>query len=407
MPASPADCRQTEVCDRPRQIEAAIAPLFEPFTVNGLTLPNRIAMAPMGRHFSRDGRPSDDYVAYYARRAAGGVGLVTSEATPVPHPAAAHAPTYSAYHGEGPLSVWGRVPAAVQGAGGKYMQQLFHVGGLRRAGDLPHPDAPAVSPSGLYQPATGTGEPPQLNGRPATESELADVVTAFGQAAADAQRLGCDGVNLHAAHGYLLDQFLWPTLNRREDGHGRAHPTRLAEEVVREVRRRVGPAFPIFLRISQWKQQDYAARLWEEPKALEAFLRPLIDAGVDLFDCSTRRFWTPEFQGSDLNLAGWVKKLSGVPTMTVGSVGLDRDLFEAGVRRPEADDGPSPNTGGLGDFAGPASLDRVVAMLERSDFDLVAVGRALISNPNWANDIRAGATDRIRAFEKVHLASLE
>ena len=175
-----------------------------------MTLRNRIAMAPMGRHFAVNGQPSDDYVGYYGRRAKGGVGLVTSQATPIPHPAAAHLPTYSDFQGQGPLQRGrGSQPKSIA-RGGKYLQQFFHVGCMRKPGDLPHVDAPPVSPSGLYQPPTGAGEPPQFVTAPASESQLADVIAAFGQAAVSAQRLGCDGVNLHAAHGYLLDQFFWP-----------------------------------------------------------------------------------------------------------------------------------------------------------------------------------------------------
>jgi 2,4-dienoyl-CoA reductase-like NADH-dependent reductase (Old Yellow Enzyme family) len=383
---------------------ATLAALFEPFSIKSLTLRNRIAMAPMGRHFSSGGIPSEAYVEYYARRAAGGAGLVTSEATPVPHDAAAHAATYSQYRGEGPLRVWGRVVAAVHQAGGAYMQQLFHIGGLRRPGDLPHVEAAPISPSGLFQPATGEGAPPQAMAAPATDEQLADVIDAFGQAAQTAQALGCDGVNLHGAHGYLLDQFFWSALNRRTDQYGGALRTRFAAEVVAECRRRVGPDFPIFLRISQWKQQDYGARLCETPQALAAFLAPLADAGVDLFDCSTRRFWQPEFEGSDLNLAGWVKKLSGRPTMTVGSVGLDRELMR---ERPVGDADSSDRAGGLNDFAAPSGLDRLIPMLERGDFDLVAVGRALLSNPRWVADVGDGRWDRIRPFEKAHLGTLE
>lgn len=379
----------------------SLSALFRPLTIKGLTLRNRFAMAPMGRHFSTDGVPADAYVQYYARRAAGGVALVTSEATPAPHPAAAHVPTYSRYAGEAPLRAWAKVVEAVHEAGGAYMQQLCHVGGLRRPGDLPEAAVMPVSPSGLYQAETGAGETPQRLTAPATDAQIADVIAAFGRAAGTARGLGCDGVNLHAAHGFLLDQFFWPTANRRSDGYGVVR-TRLAAEVVAECRRVAGQDFPIFLRISQWKQQDYRARLWETPQALEAFLAPLADAGVDLFDCSTRRFWQPEFEGSDLNLAGWVKRLSGRPTMTVGSVGLDREIL--------GDAGPATagaRTGGLNAYAAPARLDRLMTMFERGDFDLVAVGRALLSNPNWVNDVRAGRWDRIRAFEKAHLGSLE
>ena len=111
--------------------------------------------------------------------------------------------------------------------------------------------------------------------------------------------------------------------------------TRFAADVVRAVRDAVGAEFPILLRFSQWKQQDFAAKLAQNPAELERFLQPLVTAGVDMFHCSTRRFWEPEFPetGSDLNLAGWTKKLSGKPTITVGSVSLNEDFITSYRRK--------------------------------------------------------------------------
>lgn len=374
--------------------------LFQPIAIGPLALSSRIAMAPMGRHFSTGGVPAAAYGDYYSSRAAAGVALITSEATPIPHPSAAHASTYSAYEGAA-LDAWRTIVASVHSKGGRFMQQLFHAGGLRQPGDPPNPLAASISPSGLFMPANGLGEPPQHIGSPATDEDLADVVAAFGRAAAAAREIGCDGVNIHGAHGYLLDQFLWPRLNRRSDTYGAARASAFAQAVLRECRGRAGPGLAVFMRLSQWKQQDYSARLWETPAALEAFLRPFVDLGVDLFDCSTRRFWEPEFEGSDLNLAGWVKRLSGRPTMTVGSVGLDRELLASSTSSPGA-----ARTSAISPRAKPAGLDKLIQMLERGDFDLVAVGRALISNPRWAAHVRAGRWKRIRAFRREHLAEL-
>jgi hypothetical protein len=88
----------------------------------------------------------------------------------------------------------------------------------------------------------------------------------------------------------------------------------------------VGPDFPIIFRLSSWKLTDYEAKLAASPEELERFLIPLAEAGVDIFDTSTHRFWEPEFEGSDLNLAGWVRQLTSKPVITVGSVGLDSDF---------------------------------------------------------------------------------
>lgn len=140
-----------------------------------------------------------------------------------------------------------------------------------------------------------------------------------------------DGVELHGAHGYLLDQFLWAGTNRRTDAYG-GDPvarTKFAAEIVAAVRETVSPDFPVIFRYSQWKQEAYDARLAQTPEELDAILTPLAAAGVDAFHASTRRYWLPEFEGSDLNLAGWTKKLTGRPTITVGSVGLDGDFIRA------------------------------------------------------------------------------
>jgi 2,4-dienoyl-CoA reductase-like NADH-dependent reductase (Old Yellow Enzyme family) len=114
---------------------------------------------------------------------------------------------------------------------------------------------------------------------------------------------------------------------------------------------------------------------------------------VDIFHCSTRRFWEPEFEGSDLNLAGWTRKITGKPAITVGSVGLNADFI------------PAP---GESAFKGaePASLDELVRRMDDGEFDLVAVGRALIANPAWANMVKEHRSDELKAFQVDMLGSL-
>jgi 2,4-dienoyl-CoA reductase-like NADH-dependent reductase (Old Yellow Enzyme family) len=156
------------------------------------------------------------------------------------------------------------------------------------------------------------------------------------------------------------------------------------------VRAAVGPDYPVIIRLSQWKQQDFAAKLAPTPADMEAWLQPLADAGADAFHCSQRRFWEPEFEGSDLNFAGWAKKLTGRPSITVGSVGLTGEFIAAYG----------------GEASKPASLDRLIAMLERGDFDLVAVGRALLQDPLWAEKVREGRTGELMDFERSAMATL-
>ncbi|MGI3226320.1 NADH:flavin oxidoreductase [Streptomyces sp. GTA36] len=360
--------------------------LSRPVALNGLTVPNRIAMAPMTRQFSPGGVPGEDVASYYARRAAAGVGLIVTEGTYVGHESAGQSDDIPRFHGEEQLAGWAKVAEAVHAAGGKIVPQLWHIGSVRRAGEPPFADAPSVSPSGIHT------EGAKVTGQAMTQQDLDDVIQAFAEAAAAAERIGFDGVELHGAHGYLIDQFLWAGTNRRTDAYGGdlVARTQFAAEIVAAVRAAVSPAFPIIFRFSQWKQQAYEARLAETPEELEALLAPLVAAGVDAFHASTRRYWRPEFDGSDLNLAGWTKKLTGKPVITVGSVGLDGDFLK----------------GFQGEGAPARGIDDLLDRLESDEFDMVAVGRALLQDPQWAAKVLDGRFAELGAYNAAALGSL-
>ncbi|MFG1670141.1 NADH:flavin oxidoreductase [Streptomyces sp. Y7] len=360
--------------------------LARPTAINGLTVPNRIVMAPMTRMFSPGGVPGADVESYYSRRAAAGVGLIVTEGTYVGHESAGQSDRVPRFHGEEQLAGWAKVADAVHAAGGTIVPQLWHIGMVREQGQPPYADAPAVGPSGLR---IGAAE---ATGREMTRRDLDDVIGAFAEAAADAERIGFDGVEIHGAHGYLVDQFLWEGTNRRTDAYG-GDPVaraRFGAEIVAAVRERVSADFPVIFRYSQWKQEAYDARLAETPEELEAILTPLAAAGVDAFHASTRRYWIPEFDGSDLNLAGWTKKLTGKPAITVGSVGLDGEF--------------------LGAFAGRGSglkgIDDLLDRLESEEFDFVAVGRALLQDPEWAAKVLDGRFGDLAPYDAASLKTL-
>ncbi|MET0379153.1 MAG: 12-oxophytodienoate reductase, partial [Spongiibacteraceae bacterium] len=234
----------------------------------------------------------------------------------------------------------------------------------------------------------------------------------FATAAVTAQQIGCHGIEIHGAHGYLIDQFFWAETNHRNDQYGGsiANRSRFAAEIVREIRHRVGEQFPIFFRYSLWKQQNYGARLVQSPQELEQMLAPLVDAGVDLFDCSTRRFWEPEFGDSKLNVAGWTKKITGKPTMTVGSLGLEKDL-DPGQQWQELKAAANGQMVASAEDerrdVEPPKLDLMLEMLNRGDIDLVGVGRMLISTPNWAELVRERRFKEIVPFSASALMTLE
>lgn len=340
-----------------------LAALFAEFTCGPLTLANRFVMSPMTRQFSPGGVPGDDVAAYYTRRAMAKVGLIITEGVGVDNPSAIGQGSMGekdipVLHGDAALAGWRKVVESVHSAGGKIIPQLWHMGELRTEGTPPHPEAKSTHASAM------------------SEAEIAEIIAAFVRSAANAKAVGFDGVALHGGHGYLIDSFLWAGTNPRGDAYGGdiLRRTRFATELVKAIRAEVGPDFPILFRFSQWKLQDYEAKLAATPEELAVIVGALSNAGVDIFDVSTRVFSLPAFSGSDMGLAGWVKKLSGKPTMTVGGIGFDKELAASFAQPTAAVD----------------NLGEVVRRFGSGEFDLVALGRALLMDPSWVLKVQAG-----------------
>ena len=318
--------------------------------------------------------------------APGGAGLIITEDTCIGHHAA------NGYHdvpfiaGQESFAGWQRVIQAVHAEGGKIAPQIWHVGSVRKPGVEPGGKLPGYSPSGMAFPG-------KVTGHAMTQQDINETVAAYVQAAVDAEQIGFDAVEIHGAHGYLIDQFFWSGTNRRDDEYGGSmnNRSRIACEIIAGIRAAVSPDFPIIFRFSQWKQQDYAAKLVETPEQPGSFLAPLTSAGVDIYHCSTRRFWEPEFTGSNLTLAGWTKQLSGQPTIAVGSVSLNAEFL------------PTPGEVAFRDGE-ITSLDDLVARMQNEEFDLVAVGRAMIANPDWADKVKSASP--LEPFNKSMLMEL-
>lgn len=360
--------------------------LFRPFNLKTLNTKNRIVMAPMTRSFSPDGVPTADVAKYYAKRAAGEVGLILSEGTVINRPSSSADPNIPHFYGEKALAGWQDVINSVRAHGGQMGPQIWHQGIHANHASGWVPSTPFEGPSSFNSPGFE-------NGVAMTDAAIADTIAAFGQAAADAKALGFDTVEIHGAHQYLIDQFFWDATNNRTDiwgGKTLAERTRFAVEVIKEIRKRVGEEFALIIRLSQFKPAAYDFKLAKDENEMEQWLAPMVDAGIDIFHCSQRRFWEPEFEGSDLNFAGWAKKITGKATISVGSVGLDGDFFGAFA----------------GQSSQPSSLDELVRRMDRGDFDLVAVGRPLLSDPQWVEKIKANRTDELKGFTKEALTEL-
>ena len=361
------------------------SPLFQPITIGRTRFPSRIVMPGMQRGWNTDGRPDARLAEYYRRRAEAGAGLIITESCAIDHPSATNRQSFARIN-ESTADAWAQCVARVKSTGGRMFMQLWHQGGqLQGDGDL-DTGWPLLSPSGLVSAE-------EEGGRAATLDELEEVREGFVRSARLAKQIGLDGVELHGAHGFLLDEFLWPVTNRREDGYGgedMADRVRFPAEIAAAVRAAVGPDFVIGFRMSQWKEVDYGARIARSPEELKVMLETMRGAGVDVFHVSARRFWLPEWEGSDLGIAGWVKSLIDAPVIAVGSVGLDTDVMET-------------FSGQEVHPTGARGFGELMRRFNNHEFDMVAVGRTQIADPQFVTKLRSGRLDDIRVFSRDHL----
>lgn len=173
-------------------------------------------------------------------------------------------------------------------------------------------------------------------------------------------------MELHAAHGYLLDSFL------------RVGEVAYVAELIRGIRHQCGMEFKIAVRFSNWRVNDFEASYLENPVDLERMLKPLVDASVDLLHPSVRRFWEFPFgSDDDLGLAGWTRKITGLPTVLVGNVGLSTAEL-------------------IGN--GPEGISEINRRFAAGHFDLIAMGRPLITDAEWVNKVCAGRFEEITEF---------
>lgn len=352
-------------------------------------------MSPMGRAHAETGQPHRDYATYFRRRAEGGVGLMITGAAAIGHALADYDGTGPHFFGSRALDGWSKVLADVHAAGGRLVPQLWHTGMARKT--MSFASADAIGPSGLSIEDLDAGCDP--SGRAMTGDDCLMVAADFAEAARAARDRGFDGVEIHGGHGFLLDQFLWAQTNRRTDEYGGEpeNRARFPAEVVAACRAAVGPNFPILMRISQFKIDAYDARIAETPDELGQLLVPLSEAGVDIFHCSQREAWAPVFEHSALNLAGWARRLTGKPTIAVGSIGLAGLFTEEEAAAPGA---------GLPSVS-LAQLDTVCAMMVRGEFDLLAIGRSLLADPDWPSKIRAARDHELAPLDLAALTTLK
>ena len=357
--------------------------LFEEYKLKNLVLRNRVVMAPMTRNQSPGGIPTDDVISYYARRAKAEVGLIITEGIEVSHKASSAYPNVPRLDTNEAREGWKKVVDGIKNNNGAVIAQLWHCGGFRKLGMQPNPEVPGYTASGLVKPGKKVAHE-------MTIKDIKETIDAYASDAKICQDLGFDGVEIHGAHGYLIDNFLWGGTNIREDSYGGSIGKRsqFVSDIIKAVKENVDNTFIVGLRFSQWKQHDFSAKLASTPDDLRKILIPPVEAGLDFLHSSMRRFWENEFEDSEENLAYWTKKISNIPTIGVGSVGLDSDFIDM----------TAP--------AKPTSIDKALDDIAKEKYDLIAVGRALLSDYEWVVKMKEGRLNDVIPYTKDALLNL-
>ena len=323
--------------------------LFSPLMLRGLTLRNRVVMAPMCMYSAgEDGRATDWHRAHYGARATGGVGLILTEATAV-EARGRISPADLGLWDDAQVEPLAQLVRLCQAQGAAVGVQLAHAGRKAwSAGQGRGPETP-VGPSALPF-ADDWAVPHAL-----TEAEITDVVDAFVAAARRALAAGCDTVELHAAHGYLLHQFLSPLSNRRQDAYGGAleNRGRLLLRVAEAVRAVWPDDKPLLVRVSATDWVEGGLTVDEQVQVA----RWLAARGVDAVDCSaggiTPAGPTQVGPGYQVPLAAQIRREAGVPTVAVGLI---------------------------------TAPEQATQIVRTGQADLVALGRELLRHPHWVLD---------------------
>jgi len=242
--------------------------LFDKYKLKNTTLRNRIVMAPMTRSMSPGGVPTKDVVDYYQRRAKANVGLIITEGIEISHAASSAYPNVPRLDSEKAITGWKEVVSGIKNSGGAVVGQLWHCGGFRKPGMGPNPDVPGHTASGLTRPGKNVAHPMTID-------DINQTIDAYAADAKRCEEIGFDGIEIHGAHGYLIDNFLWEGTNIRDDDYGGSieNRARLATEIVDAIRSNVSDDFIVGFRFSQWKQQDYRARLANNDKESAEMLK--------------------------------------------------------------------------------------------------------------------------------------
>lgn len=329
--------------------------LFSNININGLELKNRIVLAPMTRTSAEEnGVPSKKMLSYYSRYAKGGFSLLISEGT---YPDETYSQGYFNQPGiatQDQIKAWRTITDAVHKEGAKMFCQIMHAGALSQGNIYSsNTKAPSeITPKGEQLGFYG-GEGKYSTPQEMSIKEIEQAKQGFVNAADNARKAGFDGVEIHKANGYLLDQFLTDYTNNRKDEYGgnTENRVRLLVEISKAVREKVGEDFPVGIRISQAKVNDYTHKWNGGEKDAEIIFNQLRTCGLDFIHITEFQVDAPAFEENGPTLAFLAKKWSNLPVIANGGI----------------------NT--------PNQAEKLIA---HHDFEIVALGKAALANKDWA-----------------------
>ncbi|WP_078549652.1 NADH:flavin oxidoreductase [Litchfieldia alkalitelluris] len=350
--------------------------LFNSVKLGNTTINNRVGVAPMTRTSATpEGLVTDQMVNYYADFARGGFGLIITEGT---YPDSKYSQGYFEQPGlidKDQVQAWKMVTEAVHQEGSKIFVQLMHAGALSQGNRFtsetlgPSP----VQPKGEQMKFYG-GDGPFKVPKEATQDDITELVKGFVDASKKAKEAGFDGIEIHGANGYILDQFLTDYMNQRNDEYGGSTENRvkLLVEVSKAVREAVGTDYTVGIRISQGKVNDYTHKWAGKEKDAEIIFRELGKAGLDYIHVTEYEAWQPAFPEGEgtvatdsafgdggESLAGLAKKYSKLPVIA---------------------------NGGLHD------PDKAIQIIENGDADVITLGKGALANHDWVTKVKSGQT---------------
>jgi len=345
------------------------SPLFTEHQIGNITLSNRLTVAPMTRvTASEDGIPGERMKAYYEDFARGGFGLIVTEGTYIDR---LWSQTYAFQAGivnSEQASAWHSITDAVHAQGGHIFMQIQHSGALSQGNFYlngtvaPSSVRPVGKQMSFYR---GEGEYPLPRGL--NEDEIQDIIQSFADAASRAvNEAGFDGIEIHGANGYLLDQFFTDYTNQRTDkwGGDTARRLSLSLEVISAVRSRVGRDVPVGIRISQGKVNDFFHKWANGEEDARIVFSLLVESGIDFLHLTEFEAWQPAFEGNPLSLVALARKYA--PELTIIANGSLHDA------------------------------DRALQVMQ-DGADFIALGRGALANHDWPARVREGVA--LEAFD--------